>query len=750
MTTALRFTVRRACNRPQLSHCAHFVRAIVALLLIGSTLSAASAESGARPRIGLVLGGGGARGFAHIGVLEELEKLRIPVDCIAGTSMGALVAGVYASGLRPDEMEDKISEVNWSDLFEDNPGRAELNYRDRRLSESYYPGLELGLTEEGLEMSRGIVGGQKLKLFFNRLVGSDKGGRTIENLPLPLSIIATDIGTGERVAYRDGDLTKAMRASMSVPGLLAPVDYDGRRLVDGGLVDNLPVGEVRSRCNADVVIAVNVGSPLIKPEDVNSLLSITVQMVNILTEQNVTHSLASLKAGDILIKPDLDGITATDFDKFRESAEHGRKAALAVAEQLKRYSVPEPEYLAWWKKVEGAERTVPRIDEIEIAGVKQVNPEAVTRHLTIRPGDRLDAVQVEEDLSRIFGDGYYEDIDYSLLTARERNILRITPTEKSWGHDYLRFGVQLAAADSEHDFAVRAAYHKRWINHLGGEWLTGIDIGQRATLFTEIYQPLDVKQRFFIEPGIGLRRDLIDIYQDGDRIAEYRTIERRASFNVGMNANSIGQIRLGWRVRDLDRSIETGLPTLPTGKIITRGWTSVLDFDQLDRAFFPSRGWAARVEYYSEQEQAAYSRLSVDLRAAKSMGLYTFNGRLYYVDSPKGKLPIQDAASLGGFLQLSGFATDQLIGGKVRFGSIRGERIIGKMPLGLTGDIRAGLSVETGKVDERFSETNRHGWQHSMSIFLGGETPVGPLYFGYGRVINGPSSIYLFLGLPEL
>lgn len=731
-------------------HFSHFFRTLVAFLLAGYTLSAASAESAPRPRIGLVLGGGGARGSAHIGVLQELEKLRVPVDCIAGTSMGSLVAAAYASGLNPNEMKDRLSQVDWGDLFEDNPGRAELNYRDRRLAESYYPGLELGLTKEGLQMSRGIVGGQKLKLFFTRLVGADKGGRTIESLTLPLSIIATDIGTGERVAYREGDLTMAMRASMSVPGLLAPVEYNGRRLVDGGLVDNLPVGEVRSLCNADIVIAVNVGSPLIKPENVNSLISVTVQMVNILTEQNVIHSLALLKPGDILIKPDLEGIGAADFDKYREAAEQGRKATIAAAEQLKRYSVPEPEYLAWWKKVEGAERIAPRIDEIEIAGLKQANPESVARHLRVRPGDRLDAVRMEEDVARIFGDGYYEDVNYSLLTTRERNILRITPTEKSWGHNYLRFGLQFEASDIAHDFAVRAAYHKRWINHLGGEWLTGVAVGQQASLFTEIYQPLDATQRFFVEPVISFKKEFVDIYQDDDRIAQYKFHERQANLAAGMNVGTIGQIRLGWQVRELDGSVEIGSPMQPVGKNNLQGWTSTLDFDQLDRAFFPSKGWAARVEYYSEHRQADYSKLSVDLRAAKSMGLYTLNGRLYYVDSPKGQLPVYDAAALGGFLRLSGFAADQLIGGKLRFGNIRGEKIIGKMPLGLTGDIRAGLSLEAGKVDERFSEINRHGWQRSMSVYLGGETPVGPLYFGFGHVFDGPSSIYLFLGLPEL
>ncbi|MES2537535.1 MAG: patatin-like phospholipase family protein [Pseudomonadota bacterium] len=723
-----------------------FARTFAAVALAGASLSSALADT-TRPRIGLVLGGGGARGAAHIGVLEVLEKLRIPVDCVTGTSMGALIGGAYASGLTPEQMTERMSGVDWNDLFEDNPGRAELNYRERRLAESYYPGLELGVTEQGVRTAQGFIQGQKLKLFFNTLVGAEKGVRTIEGLGLPLGIIATDIGNGDRVAYREGDLSAAMRASMSVPGLLAPTEYNGRRLVDGGLVDNLPVGEVRSLCNADVVIAVNVGSPLAKPEDVNSIRAVSSQMIGVLTSQNAKASLASLKPDDILITPDLEGITAADFAKYREATARGRAAADAVVEKLKAYAVPDSEYIAWRAKVEGAPRLVPRIDEVQIAGLTRVNPEAVTRHLHVRPGDQLSTAQMDRDLGRIYGDGYYENVDYSVLTTRERNILRITPTEKRWGPNYLRFGMQLETSNESNQFVLRGAYHKRWLNSLGGESLSGIDIGQRSAVFTEFYQPLDAKQRFFVEPLLALRRDYINLYQDDDRIAEYRVIEKRAAANVGMNAGGFGQARLGWQFRQFDTVISTGAANLPTGERTVKGWISDLDIDQLDRAYFPTRGWAAKVNFFSARD-FDYSKLSMDLRAAKTWAPHTLSGRLYYVDSPKGNLPIFDAEALGGFLRLSGYSADQIIGGKIRFGSVRAERIIGKMPLGITGDLRTGLSLEMGKVDQRFTETNLQGWQRAFSVFLGGETPVGPLYLGFGRVLNGgPSSIYLYLGL---
>jgi NTE family protein len=183
---------------------------------LASTAAVGTEE--ARPRIGLVLGGGGARGAAHIGVLEVLQKLHVPIDCVAGTSMGALVAGAWAAGMSPATMREQLARADWGDMFVDNPEYAEMSYRNKLVSRRYLPGSESGVSRNGVAYQAGVVSGQKIKLFFNQLVRANQGERDIEDLPLPLSIIATDIGTGERVVFRDGPLTTAMRASMSVPG----------------------------------------------------------------------------------------------------------------------------------------------------------------------------------------------------------------------------------------------------------------------------------------------------------------------------------------------------------------------------------------------------------------------------------------------------------------------------------------------------------------------------------------------------
>jgi NTE family protein len=469
---------------------------VYALLLARFVTAAALANPAApaapaRPRIGLVLGGGGARGTAHIGVLEVLERLRVPVDCVAGTSMGGLVAGAWAGGVSPAQMRARLARVDWHDLFDDNPSQAETNYRERRLSDTYYPGLEFGITSEGVRAAHGVVGGQKIKLFFNTLVGADRGERNIEDLALPVAIVATDIGTGQKVVFRSGELSTAMRASMSVPALLSPVHYQGRYLVDGGLVDNLPVDEVMAGCHPDVVIAVDVGTPLAKPEDVTTLPAITGQTIGVLTEQNAVQSRTLLKPGDVYIKPALADITAADFNKFREGAESGRVAAEAQAAALSRYTVPQAEYDAWAARRKTPSGPNPIVDAVQITGLHRVNPEYVARHIRVRSGDRFDASRLERDLARVYGDGDIESVDYRLVTEHGHTILRIVITEKSWGPDYLRSGVFVEATDKDTQFAVRVAYHRKWLNTLAAEWLSGVQLGEHSSLYSDFYQPLD-------------------------------------------------------------------------------------------------------------------------------------------------------------------------------------------------------------------------------------------------------------------
>ena len=726
--------------------------AVVKRVLIGSvaavTLYGSIGLAIARPTVGLVLGGGGARGFAHIGVLEVLREQRIPVDCVAGTSMGGLVTGVMAVGLSPEEMLSEIGKADWRDMFKDTPVTSEINPQKRYISRRFIPGTEMGVTTDGTEALPGVLEGQKIKLFFNKLVRSQYGSPQIESLPLPVSIISTDLVTGDKVVFREGSVTKAMRASMSVPGLMAPYPDGGRLLVDGGLVDNVPIDEVRARCNPDVVIAVNVGSPLMKAKDIGGIFSVAGQMVNILTEQNVVKSLATLKQSDIYIKPDLDGISAGDFMRSADAAKRGRAAAEAVLPQLQALRVDDAQYSAWLAKMTPVRGQLPVIDAVEIAGLKQTNPKYVDKYLRGYEGAPLDVDRVDQDLGLIYGTEAYSTVDYALIASREKNILRVTPLEKSFGPDFLRFGFNIdSATNGPSTYNLRVAYDKTWLNSLGGEWITGVQLGNNPAVFTEIYQPLDTAQRFFVQSKLSYQRVPFDIYQNNKAIAQYRIDQFSADLMGGLNVGVWGPVSAGWIWRQRGANLETGAPVLGSGDKNFGGFAAQMYFDQFDRLYAPMNGWMAKGAYFNNAADN-YSKAELDLRAAKSAGSYVFLGRLYGAGSPTGTLPFYDAVSLGGFLNLSGFARGQIVGDSLLFGQLRAEKIVGELPLGLRGDMRVGLALEAGKVNGRYTETELNGWQSSVAAYVGGETPIGVVYIGYGYSPNGLSNIYLFLGTP--
>ncbi|MFN7549305.1 MAG: patatin-like phospholipase family protein [Pseudomonadota bacterium] len=704
----------------------------------------------AAPRVGLVLGGGGARGAAHVGVLEVLERLRVPVACVAGTSMGALVAGAWAAGLGPAGLRAALAQADWADMFVDNPDYSDLNFRAKRLAQRFLPGSEVGVKDGGLVAPPGVVSGQKIKLFFNQLVGADRGERRIEDLPLPVSIIATDIGNGERVVLRDGSLTEAMRASMSVPGLLAPLEYRGRKLVDGGLVDNLPVREVRERCGADVVIAVSVGSPPLPPEQVSGLLSVTTQMVALLTEQNVQATLASLRPTDVLIAPALGPISSASFERHAEAADLGRAAAEALAHRLAGLGVDAERYAAWERTLGRASRPlVPRVDEVQVAGLVRADEQVVRRDLGQREGAPLDTARLERDILRAYGDGWYERVDYAVLKQDGRQVLRLLPVEKSWGPDYLRLGLRLDSSLSQGStYQLRVGHQRTWLNALGGELLLTGDLGSATGAAAEWFQPLARDRRWFADAAVEYRRERVDYWLGDQRIAQYRSARSRLELVLGHSLPLVGQLRAGWRELEVGNTLDTGVDVLAARpQRAGGGWVLALDFDQFDRLYFPSRGWSVKAEWF-DSPRRDHTRASVDLRAALPIADWVLGSRAAWTGTPRGVLPVTEAGRLGGFLNLSAFASGQFVGEEVALAQVRAERIIGRLPLGLRGDMRLGVAFEGGRVGTTYFRQRREGWLGSLAVYLGGDTPVGPVYLGIGHGSGGATNAYLVIGTP--
>jgi NTE family protein len=727
-----------------------------ALVVLAACAIAVHAQdaSRTRPTVGLVLGGGGARGGAHLGVLEVLEELRVPVDCVSGTSMGAVVGAAFASGLTPAQMREAISKTDWIGIFDDSVGREYLTLKRRVLDERFFPGLEFGVTKEGLRYREGAVAGEKVKAMFGELVRSDLGEGTIEELHLPLSLIATDIVTGERVAMRTGHLTSAMRGSMSVPGALAPTVRDGHKLVDGGLVDNVPVQEVRDLCKADVVIAVNVGSPMLTEAQVAGALSVVAQMVNLLTEQNVARSLALLGPRDVYMRPELGDISAAAFERQLDAAAIGRETALAQAEKLRQLSVSPQAYAAWREKISRPRASQPRIvDEIRIADTRFIDSRDVRESVKQKEGAPLDKKQLDQDLLAIYSKGDLQSFDYTLLKERDKTILKLVPVEKSWGPDYLRFGLNLTADfRSESAFNVRALYRKTWLNAFGGEWLSIGQVGSEQVIATEFYQPLDYRQTWFVRPLVSYGSRKAGIYFEGDRLAEYRITEAQARLDVGVNLGNYGQASLGWIERKTEGERDTGAPVLPDATSRVGGVNARLAVDQFDVPYFPTRGYKLDVRYFDalrvRDDETKYATVEGALSGAYSIGDFVLQGTLAGGRATRGTLPPTDLFGLGGQWRLSAFAPNQILGEEFTLGTLRAEyRLTRPIPLfGLSAV--AGASFERGRMKNSPTEPSLRGNIDSYSVYVGANTTFGPLFLGVADTKDRKGRIFLFLGTP--
>ena len=318
--------------RPPMLH------AIAVILLLATTASFAD-----RPRIGLVLGGGGARGAAHVGVLRELERQRVPIDAIAGTSMGAIIGGLYASGMSPDELEDLVGSLDWTDALSDTPPRSDLSFRRKQEDAQFPISLELGLRQGELLLPMGLVQGQKLSLLLRELTIDVSRISNFDELPIPFRAIATDIERGVAHVMADGDIAQSMRASMSVPAAFAPVRIGDRLLVDGGVVANLPV-DVMREMGVDIIIAVDVEFPLYPSEELDSAIAISEQMLTILTRRETLEQIETLGERDILIRPELGTFSSSNFGAIMQTLEPGAQATRAVSAALSPIALDEQQF----------------------------------------------------------------------------------------------------------------------------------------------------------------------------------------------------------------------------------------------------------------------------------------------------------------------------------------------------------------------------------------------------------------------
>ena len=706
-----------------------------------------------RPRIGLVLSGGGARGLAHIGVLKVLEEMRIPVDVIAGTSMGSIVGGLYASGLSPAELEEIVTSVEWNKAFRDKPPLEEQPFRRKQDTQQYQIDFELGFKNGQFAVPRGFVQGQGLNYILTMALIHQAAVRDFDRLPVPFRAVAADIETGEAVVIGKGDLATALRASMSIPGVFAPVEMEGKMLVDGGIADNLPM-DVARQMGADVLICVDIGTNLRPRDKLQSAGSITAQVMTILIQRNVSAQLATLRPEDILIKPELGDAGTTDFTKASTILKIGENAARAMKPQLAGLSRSDVEYAAYLRRQRQGSKEMPIIDEVKIVNKSGLSDAVLAAQVETQPGEQLDDKRLYQDLSRLYNLGTFERVDMRLEEDDQgKTGLTLTPVGKKWGQTNIRFGFSIDDNfQGSNAYTISAIINQMEMNRLGAEWRNEFQIGDLMRINSEFYQPLDASTHFFVAPLLSYQERNVNTFDaHGNTVVQYRVKMLKAGLDLGRQFDDWGEIRVGLRRGYGTYGVNIGDPSLGSENFNRGGTFAAFRYNTIDNFDYPQHGADANIIWQANLRQLGSdtSENSLLLSGTKAItwGDNTLLPRIEVQTMLNGDGLLQDSFSIGGFLNLSGHMADELSGQHTVLGSLVYLRKISHLGLGnLKMQMFWGGSVEAGNAWNRREDISFSTLMAAGSVFIGADSFLGPAYIGYGQAEGGQQMVYFSIG----
>jgi len=681
-----------------------------------------------RPVVGLVLSGGGAKGMAHVGVLRVLEEMRIPVDLIVGTSAGSAVGALYASGMPIPEIERRFLRLDWLASFQDNPGRSYKPVRRKRDDWRFPVVPGIGVRADGLHVGGGLVAGQNLGFILNELTRNAALVEDFDRLPIPFRAVATDLETGEQVVIGEGNLAEAIRASMSIPGVYAPVERHGRLLVDGGVANNLPISVARDM-GADIIIAVDITDSLMQTDELREAFSVVGQLTTIMTRRNSEQQLALLSGQDVLIRPDLEGYTSADFYDAPILFELGASAARKHAVELHPLSVSQADWLQWQVRHRAPEATQEPVARIEIEGGRRLASDFLRERIRQKPGERLNRDELEADLKRIYGLGYYEIVSYSTASSPEGTILTIRVQEKSWGPNYLSFGLNYEDNfDGETRFNLASSLRITELNALGGEWQTGLQLGTEPWVRSQWYQPLDYGYERFLVLGGEYSRDTLSLFDSGGRrIAEVDVAFRKADLAVGMEIGGNAEVRLTYSRGYATVDEQIGQPVAPEDSVHQGGLALQLVHDSLNDTFFPSAGGFAGLRMRMERDGLGSDRrfdsvTGMALGTESWRGL-TLTGLVYAHAVTRGVPGIENAVRLGGFRRLSAYAPGEITGADALMASVYASQTFGGPLLPWF----VGIGFEAGNAWSSLHSASWDSAVKSSSVFAGVDTFLGPV-----------------------
>ncbi len=731
----------------------HFVCFIFISFLINGPAFAQSDEI-KRPKIGLVLSGGGARGAAHVGVLKILEENHIAIDMIAGTSFGAIVGGLYAAGYSADQLEDILKNIDWQETLSNSAPRKHRSFRRKADDDGFLIKFKIAFQNGEFNLPNGFITPNNLRLTLGDLINKRVQGDDFDKLAIPFRAVATDLETGEEVVLKEGNLASAIVASMAVPALFPPVELNGKLLVDGGIANNIPINIARSM-GADIVIVVDISTPLLKKDQITSFTSVIDQLTSLQSKKASAQQIATLTDQDILIRPDLENIGFVDFENANDAIPKGIEAATNILDQLLKFKLSEDQWNVYYSSRTEVKQQLSVIDFIRVENNSDLSDEAIKSRLSLSEGQKLNTEQLSENLNEIYGLGLFEEVDYNIIKQNGNTELEVRTKQRSEGEDYIRFGLALQENfEGESGFQLAAGFTNLAVNSYGGEWQTLINLGQEFSLFTEFYQPLDFKENFYVftnAKGSKINRNILSDDNSGTILSQARISLLTLQFGGGLNLGQWGTLRAG-----LQRSIgyvKGRIGFSADHKIAFDETSFGVEFlvDTLDNINFPTTGNSVEISYVNNLSllggDGNVDTVLMGSYTPFTWGKNTLGIRTAFATSFNGNPNETNLFPLGGFMRLTSFSPGQLTGNHGGVLTALFYRRISGGPQYLTQmPIYVGGSIESGNVWNHSEDINFNDLKWSSSLFVGIDTILGPTYLGVGFGSGGSTAVFLNVG----
>ena len=637
-------------------------------------------------------------------------------------------------------------------MFADDPPREELPMRRKDDELRFLGGIELGLRDGKVAFPRGVIQGQKLQLLLRRLLLSTLRTENFDDLPIPFRSVATDIGTGERVVFGNGDLAMAIRASMSVPAAFAPIRYQGHLLVDGGISDNVPI-DIARKLGAERLIVVDVGERLAPEAELNSPFSIASQMLTAMMKRQSDAQLATLGPQDVLLAPDLGDLSSAAFDQTPQAVGVGLAAAEARVADLRRYSVGSADYAAFAARHRQREFDPPLIAFLDVLHGRSRTAGYVEQRLSDVVGRQFDAGRLDKEIGVVYGEGSYERITYDLVKHDDEFGLAVLPVDKGWGPNFLRVGLRLSdnfAGRNNYQLITEANF--TGLNEHGGESRNRVQIGRVTELYSEFLQPYGARGQFYAAPQLQYEAFNFPV-NAGEQIdfAEYRRSRVDGALELGWTPNQSWQLSAAVEYGRDAAHLRIGQPEFPDFSSAFGGIVLRAVHDNLDNSGFPTRGTrvdASQEELLSQLGStgtAHITRLRWDTALSSGANNWLIGGTLNTAVGSGSAAQIAAFNPLGGLTNLSGYTENQLFATQtallrgVYYRRLTDAQALFSVPVYLGGSLEAGGAWDTRR--QIGSNVIAAG-----SVFLGVNTFFGPIFLGYGYAQGGHNAAYLTFG----